>query len=340
MRYIIIGAGAIGGAIGARLHQSGQEVVLVARGEHHAALRERGLTLQAPDGSHTLRIPVVRGPEEIELRGDDVFFLAVKTQDTASILAAWAARPVSGGGSASRLPLVCLQNGVESERMALRHFRHVYAACVVLPAAFLTPGVVRTWCGPRTGALVLGCFPEGSDETVQRIADDLRGSTFRTLVADDAMRWKYGKLLGNLANAVDALCGRAADGQLQELIAGARAEAVEVLKRSGIAYAEPEELAELRRGAVDEVTGTAAEPGHSSTWQSLRRGSGSAEVDYLNGEIAMLGRACGVPTPVNEALQQLVNTWARERREPGGLAPSRLAELLAHTAVPVRQGSG
>ncbi len=340
MRYIIIGAGAIGGAVGARLHQAGHEVVLVARGEHHTALRDRGLTLEAPEQTHDFRIPVVRGPEETELRDGDILVLAVKTQDTLSALAAWAPRPVAGGGTASsRLPLLCLQNGVESERMALRHFRHVYAACVILPAAFLTPGVIRTWCGPRTGALVLGRYPTGEDETIRRVADDLRGSDFHALVADDAMRWKYGKLLGNLANAVDALYGGSADTTAKEVIARAQAEAVAVLTRSGIAHAQPRELAELRRGVVEALPDATTAPGNSSTWQSLRRGGGSAEADYLNGEIVLLGRLCGVPTPVNEALRDLVNTWARERRAPGGLTPAQLTALLERTATPGQEES-
>jgi 2-dehydropantoate 2-reductase len=48
MRYIIIGAGAVGGAIGGRLFEGGREVVLVARGAHYRALAEKGLTLVTP----------------------------------------------------------------------------------------------------------------------------------------------------------------------------------------------------------------------------------------------------------------------------------------------------
>jgi 2-dehydropantoate 2-reductase len=338
-RYIVIGAGAIGGVVGARLHQAGHRVVLVARGDHHAVLRERGLTVYGPAASDTVRIPVVAGPEEVELHEGDVLLLAVKTQDTAAALAAWADRPVAQGGTAAaRLPLVCLQNGVENERLALRSFRQVYGAMVVLPAAFLTPGEVRTWCGPQTGALVLGRYPGGTDETVRGIADDLRASDFRVLVDADVMRWKYGKLVGNLANAVDALCGRQPGAAAAELSALAKAEAAAVLERSGIRYAAAEELAELRRGSVEEPP-AAAGTGHGSTWQSLKRGGGSAEVDYLNGEIVLLGRTCGVPTPVNEAFQELVNRWARERREPGSLAPAELAELVGGAALPTRADS-
>ncbi|MFJ8476107.1 ketopantoate reductase family protein [Kitasatospora sp. NPDC094011] len=333
-RYVVVGAGAVGGTVGARLHRAGHRVVLVARGEHGAALRERGLTVHGPAGADTARIPVAAGPHEVDLREDDVLLLAVKTQDTAAALADWAERPVGpdGGRAGSRLPLVCLQNGVENERLALRHFRRVYGAMVVLPAAFLTPGEVRIWCGPRTGALVLGRYPDGADDTLREIAADLTGADFRAEVVEDVLRWKYGKLVNNLANAVDALCGQRPGAESGELAVRARSEAVAVLERSAIAWAAPAELAELRRGVVDELP-SGAGAGHGSTWQSLKRGGGSAEVDYLNGEIVLLGRGCGVPTPVNELFQELVNRWARERREPGSLAPAELAELVGRAAA-------
>jgi len=62
--------------------------------------------------------------------------------------------------------------------------------------------------------------------------------------------------------------------------------------------------------------GCGIEPGQQSTWQSLARGS-SHEVDFLNGEVALLGRLHGVPTPFNAAIQQTVGRLA----QPGRMAP-------------------
>ena len=64
--------------------------------------------------------------------------------------------------------------------------------------------------------------------------------------------------------------------------------------------------------------GAAARQG-SSSWQSLQRGTGSVEASYLNGEIVMLGRLFGIPTPVNLALQETVERLAREGMSPGSL---------------------
>jgi 2-dehydropantoate 2-reductase len=65
-----------------------------------------------------------------------------------------------------------------------------------------------------------------------------------------------------------------------------------------------------------------------SSWQSLARGTGSIEADYLNGEIVLLGRLYAVPTPVNELLQQLANVAARERARPGSVELHTITERL------------
>src|ERR1700730_17730569 len=144
MRYIVIGAGAIGGTIGGKLAASGHEVVLVARGAHLDALRAKGLTLATPDGTSTLDIPAIGGPGELDLRENDVLLLATKTQDAEPLLSEWAWQPVHNGPvAAGSLPVGGAQNGVASQRSELRRFRHVYGMCVWLPATHLEPGMVE-----------------------------------------------------------------------------------------------------------------------------------------------------------------------------------------------------
>jgi 2-dehydropantoate 2-reductase len=335
MRYIIIGAGAVGGTIGARLFQNGHEVVLVARGEHHAALRDRGLRFATPAGQVTLPVPVVSGPGELPLRADDVLILTVKAQDSAAALDAWAWRPVAGGGVAAEvLPVLCAQNGVASERFALRRFGRVYGVCVWLPATHLLPGEVEAQGAPMSGLLPVGRYPAGSDETARQVAAGLAGSTFLAPVREDVMRWKYGKLLTNLANAVEAVCGPsgAENGNAagaKELSRRARDEGAAVLGAAGIAYSSPDELAGLRGDQVRIEAVSGARRTGGSSWQSLTRGTGSIEADYLNGEIVLLGREHGVPAPVNELLQRLANQFAADRRAPGSITPAEMAALLA-----------
>ena len=66
----------------------------------------------------------------------------------------------------------------------------------------------------------------------------------------------------------------------------------------------------------------------SSTWQSLLRQTGTTEVDYLNGEIVLLGRLHGVPTPANALLQATIRRMAVEAVAPGTLAADELLQAL------------
>jgi 2-dehydropantoate 2-reductase len=343
MRYIIIGAGAVGGTIGGCLFQAGHEVVLVARGAHLDALRRDGLRLATPLGTEVLSIPAVSGPAEVELRHDDVLILATKAQDADALLAEWAWQPVAaesdGAAAAGVVPVVCAQNGVASERLALRRFQYVYGMYVWLPATHLEPGTVESQGLPLAGLLQIGRYPAGTDPMAGRIGENLTKSRFLAPVSADVMRWKYGKLLDNLNNAIEALCGRehtgfAAEPQsvgAAELYHRTRAEGTAALHAAGIAHASRAELTEIisDRVRIGQVHGSARSGG--SSWQSLTRGTGTIEADFLNGEIVLLGRMYGVPTPVNEALQRLANRAAAERRTPGFMTPE---QVLAAAGVP------
>lgn len=319
MRFVVYGAGAVGGVIGARLFQADHDVVLIARGAHHDAIRDKGLRLICDDEDTTLPVPAVRHPSELIFDESDVVILAMKTQHTSAALGELAA-----AASSAPIAVVCAQNGVENERLALRLFADVYAMCVMCPTGHLEPGVVEAFASPISGLLDLGRYPAGIDERARSIATAIGTATFQSVPRDDIMRWKYAKLITNLSNAANALCG--SGPAIAEISARARDEAERVLRAANIVFAATEEDAE-RRGNLLQMRPYGPGTGRgSSTWQSLRRGTRSVETDYLNGEIALLGRNVGVPTPVNELLQRLCSDHARLARPPGSLDP---AELLA-----------
>jgi 2-dehydropantoate 2-reductase len=320
MRYIVYGAGSIGGVVGARLFEHGAKVLLIARGDHLSAVRRSGLTIQSPLGSATLQIQAVGHPSEITFRtSEDVVILATKTQDSAHALDDLRA------AAGARIPVVCLQNGIEGARVALRRFEHVGGAMVMLPSAHLQPGIVQAFSAPVTGVIDIGRFPAGEEAFLATVSADLRRAGFHAEVRSDILRWQHGKLLQNLKNALQALCGPDAD--CDDVVSELRAEAEACYRAAGIAYASRSELAERARTLNLGEIGGVARPGDSS-WQSLARATGSIETDFLNGEIAMLGRLHGVPTPLNARLQELANRSARERRPPGSLAAEALRHLL------------
>ncbi len=321
MRYIIFGAGAVGGVIGAQLHRHGHDVALIARGAHLDAIRERGLTLETPLGSETLRIPAVAHPSELRFGADDVVLLTMKTQHTAAALADL--RSAAGPD----VPVVCAQNGVENERMAARLFARVYAMLVILPATYLVPGLVQAHAAPVSGVLDTGRYPSGTDDLIARVASDLDAAGLSSHAVPDAMRWKYAKLLSNLGNAVQAACGL--DAAAGALHARARDEALACYRAAGIDWASDAEMEQRRKSMspLGAIAGRARAGG--SSWQSLARGAGTIESDYLNGEIVLLGRLHGVATPVNAALQRIGQRMTREKLAAGSLSAADVEREIA-----------
>jgi 2-dehydropantoate 2-reductase len=329
MRYVIYGAGGVGGIIGGRLQLAGIEVVLIARGAHLQALRTDGLKLKHPnpDATETLKVPAVAHPGEIEFRVDDAVLLTMKSQDTAAALDEL--RFAAG----DQIPVVCCQNGVENERLALRRFANVYGMLVILPASYQEPGIVETTSWPVTGLLDLGRYPEGTDATADAIAADLRKAGFISSADARIMRVKYTKLRENMINAIHALLPP--DAEADDLLQMLRQETNACFEAAGIdCTTTPEMMA--RAAAMSSNVGGVGSGGWqwrgSSTWQGMMRGTGNTETDYLNGEVVFLGRQYGVPTPANEVMTLLLDRVARQRLKPGGYSVDELRRLIAERA--------
>jgi 2-dehydropantoate 2-reductase len=321
VRYVIIGAGAVGGSLSACLTAGGHNVVLVARGSHYDAIRDHGLRFETPEAVEILTIPAVRDPAAANITADDVVLLAVKSQDTEAALTTLV------GNTPIDTPIVCLQNGVENERVALRRFAHVYGAMVIVPASYLSPGTVSVSASPTLGICDVGVYPNGADEITKVLVAALGASRWSSEAVPDIMRFKYGKLLENLSNALPVAFGL--DSRGSEVGTIVRNEGVVCLEAAGIDYASSSELRERRaRSLTNPPAPGRARPG-MSTWQSIARGTGSVETDFLNGEIALLGRMHGVPTPANALLQAISAEVAGGRRAPGSMSEEEFLASLA-----------
>ena len=320
MRYVIYGAGAVGGAIGGMLHHAGREVTLIARGAHLAAIRAHRLRLRTPSDDLRVDIPACATPVEARIGAGDVVLLAMKSQDTLAALEDL--RAAAGSG----VPVVCAQNGVANERMAARRFERVYGMMVQLPATYLDPGEIVLEDSPTLGVLDTGRYPDGVDEVVEALCADLEAGGFVAARDPAIMRQKYAKLVRNLGNAVTLLTGAAAAPPVNRALV---AEADLVYRAAGIDCATAEEHA--ARVALCDIVWEA--PGVSragnSTMQSVLRGSTSLETDYLNGEITALGARFGVPTPVNRVVQDLSAEFARTGRAPGSMTADEVLALAA-----------
>lgn len=228
MRFAIVGAGATGGFLGARLAAAGAEVVLVARGPHLAAMRERGLRVREADGAELVAHPECTDDMAAAVASADVVFVTLKTHSLPAVAGtlAGALRP----GAA----LVTAQNGIPwwyfqagysgplagetldsvdpGGRLAATIPIKAVVHCIVYPATSLAePGVVEHMEGNR---FTLG-EPDGSrSERVQAISRALVAAGLKAPVQPRIRSEIWLKLLGNAAfNPVSAL-GRATLGEM------------------------------------------------------------------------------------------------------------------------------
>lgn len=341
-RYVIVGAGAIGGTIGGVLARAGTPAVLVARGRHAEVLADVGITLRTPDGTFVTPVEAASRPDDVRLTARDVLVFATKTQQLDAALLEWVDQPVHGpdgvtGTAGELLPVLTALNGVAAEEKALRYFRRVFGVCVWLPAVHLEPGevVARSW--PVAGQFHISRWPASisTDEDARllaELAETWSAAGILVRIADDVAGWKYNKLLSNLGNAVGALTAGASDAG--EVVAAVRREGEHVLRCAAI------EFVSLERSTAARVDGPAIRPvpgwdggPNNSTWQSLSRHTGNVETDFFNGEIVRLAHRHGVDAPLNSALARAARDAVRGGRGPGGYSAAQLGEVLGINAV-------
>jgi len=296
---------------------------LIARDEHLRALQDNGLHYRTPHGDVTLPIPAMGHPGEIDFRADDVVILTMKSQHTLGALDDLRA------AAGDQIPVFCCQNGVANERMAARRFQNVHAMMVYLPATALQPGTVVTHAAATIGVLDAGVYPTGTGPIVEAVTGALERVNFSARPNPTVMRFKYGKLIMNLANALGAV---AAPGEgSKDIRAQLRAEAEACFKAAGIDYASQAEEKARRGDLMKSGPVTGQERVAGSSWQSLERGTGNIEADYLNGEIVLLGRLHDIPTPANLVLQRLANELAASRGEPQSIPLAEIQRRIAES---------
>ena len=331
MRIAVLGAGAVGGTLAALFDRAGHNVVVTARGEHGAAIARDGLLLTGGWGEHRARVRVV----EALAAPFDFLVVTTKVHDTAAALEA-AAR-VDGA------PTLVVQNGIGGEaavRDALPH-SPVAIGLALVAASLLEPGHVEV-TGPNT--LVLGGDPAAVAVALPALRSALPAEVS---VVDDIVGAQWTKLIVNQVNALPAITGLS----VQQVVAhdGLRAVLTEGMRETA-AVAQATGLRLARVGAVgaDEVAllmredaaageavpralaaGMGDVPNPASTLQSIRRGR-ATEIDALNGVVVAAGAECGVETPVNALMVELVHEVERTGRF---LDPDEVIARLTASAV-------
>jgi 2-dehydropantoate 2-reductase len=317
---VVIGAGAIGAPLAAALHEHGHPVLLVARGANYEAIATDGLTVVTPGRVLRSRLHVTNGVHSVDFQGDDVVILSTKSQDTDGVL-----KEIATSVSPS-LPFFCAQNGVANERVVAERFVHTYGVCVMTPASYLEPGRVEVFTAPHLGVLDVGRWPNGHDDLAFEVSKVLNDCNYVSIATDDIETLKWGKLLSNILNALEVLCGRSAMDDV--MATWIRDEAHSCLRAHGVDVARAEAFADERGALVSYQPIEGVKRVGSSSFQSVLRGTGTVETEYLNGEIVALGRRYAIPTPVNALLVRRANEMAQSHRAPGSVTLEELHAAL------------
>ena len=331
-RHVIIGAGAVGVTLAAELSDSGRPVLLVGRGRQLEMLRANKLRFVTPAGSRVLDVPAADA-DEVGLRLGDILVLATKAQQAEAALTHWAGAPVAGSNETAGaiLPVVTLQNGLDTERAALRRFASVIGSVLWVPSTYTHDGEVVSPAAPVHGVFWLGQHPDGAPSPVARtIAADLIRAGFEVQLVDDLSRWKAAKLTVASTFVLDALYRSGPERDRAARLV--QAEARSILSAAGWNPADvtAENTTRLDRFVVRDIPGH-ERPG-SSSFQSLVRGR-DLETDYLNGEIVLLARQLGRRAPMAQALADRARRAARAGIDAGSLDADDLAQTLAATVL-------
>lgn len=325
MRYIIYGAGGIGCTIGAHLFRTGHNVVLVGNAQHMDTIEQKGLEFATGDEVYTLDISVCKKAMDLlPFQQGDVVLLCAKSQHTVNCLG-----ELKNVGAPSSLPILCCQNSIYNEPTAIRVFDKIYGVLIYVPAIFLSPGKVANPIAKRAGFMEIGCYPSGTDSLCNKISRDLTESSFSADTNPNIMKTKGTKCLGNLINSVLAITDGKGDSTI--LLKKVQMEAETVWKSAGIEWEDPKSFNERRKGkyGIRKLPkGYESLSFLGSSWQSLSRGTGNIEAEYLNGDVVRLGRMLGISTPYNHLLWKIADEMAQNGEKPGKYSTEELMQRV------------
>jgi len=320
MKIAVVGCGAIGGFVGAKLALAGENLTFMVRGANLEALRRDGITLITPDGArHTAR-DVVATDDYVAAGPQELVILAVKAHQLEAVASSvphlFGAETVvvtmqngipywyfhrHGGDLAGTIVRSVDPHGLVSELIPAERV----IGCVVYPAAeLLAPGVVRQIEGER---FPVGELDGSGGERVQRVSQCLTRAGFKSPVLEDIRAEIWLKLWGNLTfNPISALTRSTLVDICQypptrELAAAMMREAQGIAHKLGIVF---------RVGLDKRIAGAEKVGKHkTSMLQDIEAGR-APELEALVGSVVELGRLTQTPTPNIDAVYGLTHLLA------------------------------
>ncbi len=295
MKFLVVGAGAMGCLFAARLRLTGFPVALVEKvPERRDTIAREGIRAEGVTGEYTVPVPISSGKPSFL---PDVILIFVKSSETRE--AAEAVKPWLAPGTS----VLTLQNGLGNVEILAESLGQgrVLGGTTSEAATLLSHGRIRHAGHGKTLIAPL----EGPDTKAREIASAFMRAGFKTEVSQDLNSLLWGKLIVNVGiNAIAAIT-RLKNGQLPQfpeilvMIQEAVTEAATVAKarKVKLPYADPlSRVLEVCSATSDNV---------SSMLQDILN-KRPTEIDAINGAVVREGQALGIPTPINRTLTSLV----------------------------------
>ena len=312
----VIGAGAIGGATAAFIHEAGWDLEIVCKHQESVdKITTQGIHIRGAKGEHRVRLKAVKSVSDLR-EPKDLFFLATKANDC--LAAARELRPFLKPDST----VVSLQNGICEEALAEILGRQRVIGCVVgWGATYHAPAEIEV---TSEGEYIIGNIDHNPDERLT-IIQQILSSVYPTRISDNIMGELYSKLIINSSiNSLGVIAGVTlgellANKKVRNIFLALMREAMAVADALGIKV-EPtaggkldyykylsshSAISHFKRHLIIRIIGFKYRRIKSSSLQSIERGR-KTEINFLNGYICNHGKECGVSTPVNDAVRNMV----------------------------------
>ena len=295
MKICFVGAGALGCAIGGTLAKGGSNVTLVDLNQAHVdAINRNGLIMR--EGGKDRPVKVSAATDYAKVGIVDLVIVLVKSNYTKAAIEA--ARSIVGPDTV----VMSIQNGLGHEDVLAEIVgrEHLLAGKTYVGGVLLAPGHVIA--GVEGKLTYIGELDGAISPRAAKVAEEFKRAGLNTIVSPNIVGTIWDKLLINVATgAVSAFTGLVYGGlykvpEVEAMAIAAVAEAMAVAKAQGVVLS----IKDPRDAWTMAAEGLPLEF-KTSMLQSLEQGQ-PTEVDFINGSVVRAGKACGIPTPVNETL--------------------------------------
>lgn len=302
-KILIVGAGAVGGYFGACLCRAGLDVTFLVRRQTYIKIAKDGLSIKSPLGDFVVHPPLIQNISEIS--SVDLVILSVKCYDLKETLETIA--PLVSAGAT----VLTLQNGVDSEELALAYFKQdcVIAGVVYITARLAEPGLIEHF---RRGTIALGERSGEKSERALKIHALITQSKIPCHLTQQILKEKWEKLCWNATfNPLSVILDHPLSlvlksNDLLEIVRQGIREIIAVAASEGIS---------LHSDIIeDSISATHALQDHYTSMYEDYKNGNPTEIEHLNGDIIRRGEKFGIPTPTHKMLYALVKGLELKRQ--------------------------